>query len=131
MTKTPHPVDVHVGRRICARRHELGLNQTELAQHIGVTFQQLQKYESGANRVSASRLFLLAESLGVGPGWFFPSAEEVGGEPGPLERLANAPGGVELAEIFPALRTDQRNSLLSIARALAGPSPADLKALAA
>lgn len=127
MAKTAHPVDIHVGRRISARRRELKLSQSELGQHLGVTFQQLQKYESGANRVSASKLHMIADRLGVSPGWFFPSAEDVGGDPGPLERLAGAPGGVEMAQIFPDLRVDQQKSLLSLARALAGPTPAEIQ----
>lgn len=129
--KTPHPVDVHVGRTIAARRRELGLSQTELGKHIGVTFQQLQKHETGANRVSASKLHLIAERLAVSPGAFFPSAEALAGEPGPLERLASTPGGVEMAGIFAGLSPDRRYSLLSVARALGGPSASDLKAMAA
>jgi transcriptional regulator with XRE-family HTH domain len=67
----PHPIDVHVGARIRHRRAVLGLNQTELAERVGVTFQSIQKYERGTNRVSASRLQEIAEVLNVPISHFF------------------------------------------------------------
>jgi transcriptional regulator with XRE-family HTH domain len=63
--------DKHIGRRIRARRKILGLTQTVVAQRVGVQFQQLQKYETGMNRVSGSRLCDLSKALGVTPGYFF------------------------------------------------------------
>lgn len=60
-----HPVDEHVGARIRAIRKAAGLSQEALARHVGVSFQQLQKYERGSNRVSASKLFELSEALDV------------------------------------------------------------------
>lgn len=65
------PVDVQVGRNVRRRRIELGLSQTELAEACGITFQQVQKYENGANRVSASRLWQFAAVLGLEVGAFF------------------------------------------------------------
>ena len=67
----PHPVDVHVGSRIRVRRLLLGMNQETLANQLGLTFQQVQKYESGTNRVSASRLPEVAKILGVPISYFF------------------------------------------------------------
>jgi transcriptional regulator with XRE-family HTH domain len=67
----PHPVDVDVGKRIRARRLFLGMNQSALAAALGLTFQQVQKYEHGANRVSASRLSAIADVLGVPVSFFF------------------------------------------------------------
>jgi len=67
----PHPVDVHVGKRIRMRRLLLGMNQETLADALGLTFQQVQKYEGGANRVSASRLLQMAEKLSVPVSYFF------------------------------------------------------------
>lgn len=67
----PHPVDVHVGQRIRERRVLLGLSQETLAGGLGVSFQQVQKYERGTNRISASRLFELAGLLSVPVGYFF------------------------------------------------------------
>lgn len=69
--KGPNPVDVHVGRRVRIRRVLCGLSQTALADQLGLTFQQLQKYESGANRISASRLWQIAQILDVPISWFF------------------------------------------------------------
>ena len=68
---TPNPVDVHVGTRMRLRRTLLGLSQEKLGAAIGLTFQQVQKYERGANRISASRLFDLARILDVPVSFFF------------------------------------------------------------
>jgi transcriptional regulator with XRE-family HTH domain len=70
-TGIPDPVDVHVGKRIRMRRLFLGMNQQALANALGLTFQQVQKYEAGANRVSASRLSAIADILGVPVPFFF------------------------------------------------------------
>lgn len=79
MEKTIHPVDLHVGQRIRARREALGFNQSELGRALGLTFQQVQKYENGANRVSASKLHTTAEFLKVPVGYFFPDYTEAQG----------------------------------------------------
>ena len=68
----PHPIDLLVGKLLRARRIELGLSQSFVAEQAGVTFQQLQKYELGKNRISASRLNEVASILGVPVGYFFP-----------------------------------------------------------
>ena len=65
------PIDTHVGHKLRVRRKELGLSQNRLAEAIGVTFQQIQKYERGANRVVASRLYDLAAALDVPVSYFF------------------------------------------------------------
>jgi transcriptional regulator with XRE-family HTH domain len=70
-TGIPNPIDIHVGKRIRMRRLLLGMNQETLASGLGLTFQQVQKYEGGANRVSASRLSAVAEILGVPISYFF------------------------------------------------------------
>jgi transcriptional regulator with XRE-family HTH domain len=67
----PDPIDRHVGNRIRGRRVGLRISQTKLGQAIGVTFQQIQKYESGTNRVGASNLFKIAKALGVDVAFFF------------------------------------------------------------
>jgi transcriptional regulator with XRE-family HTH domain len=67
----PHPVDVHVGRRLRSRRTILGMSQEELGEAVGVTFQQIQKYERGLNRIGSSRLYEFACILGVGVSYFF------------------------------------------------------------
>jgi len=83
-TGEPDPIDVHVGGRLRLRRTLMGLSQTELAKSVNLTFQQVQKYESGANRVSASRLYHIAEALDVPVSFFFDDAPRAGG-------LAEAP----------------------------------------
>ena len=64
-------IDVHIGRRIRARRRVLGMNQTDLARRIGVTFQQVHKYETGQSAVTAARLFVVAATLGVTFDYFY------------------------------------------------------------
>ena len=71
MAKAPHPIDIEVGNRIKARRRMMGMSQGTLADALGVTFQQVQKYEKGTNRVSASRLQKVGEVLGVPVSSFF------------------------------------------------------------
>jgi transcriptional regulator with XRE-family HTH domain len=70
-TDNPHPVDIHVGRRLRSQRMLKGLSQEKLAESLGITFQQIQKYENGTNRLSASRLFLVSQALDIGLGYFF------------------------------------------------------------
>jgi len=70
-TGIPNPIDVHVGKRIRMRRLLLGMNQETLGKALGLTFQQVQKYERGTNRVSASRLSAMADILGVSISYFF------------------------------------------------------------
>jgi transcriptional regulator with XRE-family HTH domain len=70
-----HPVDTHVGRQMRARRELRGLPQKELARQLNISFQQVQKYESGANRISASKMWQLCEVLEVAPGYFFEGLE--------------------------------------------------------
>jgi transcriptional regulator with XRE-family HTH domain len=80
------PVDTHIGQKIRTRRNLLGLSQTELADAAGITFQQIQKYEKGVNRVGASRLQQFSEALGVAPSYFFEGVPTVGKkQPAPQE----------------------------------------------
>ncbi|MBL4614923.1 MAG: helix-turn-helix transcriptional regulator, partial [Magnetovibrio sp.] len=74
---TPRPVDVHVGARLRQRRTLLGMSQEKLGEAVGLTFQQIQKYERGANRIGASRLYQLSNVLDVSVSYFF---EEMPGE---------------------------------------------------
>src|SRR5260370_324082 len=74
----PHPIDVMVGKRMRLRRVQLGLSQTELGQKLGVTFQQIQKYENGANRVSCSRLYDTSVALEVPIAFFFMDSAHAG-----------------------------------------------------
>ena len=74
MPKTPNPIDLHVGSRVRMRRMLLGLSQEKLGEALGVTFQQVQKYEKGMNRIGASRLQDMAKILDVPPSFFFEDA---------------------------------------------------------
>jgi len=84
-----HPIDIHVGQRVRLRRTLLGWSQERLAQALGLTFQQVQKYERGANRIGASRLFDLSRVLDVPVSFFFDDmAAEAG--PAPSEQAASS-----------------------------------------
>lgn len=72
----PHPVDRHVGRRVCEKRISLGYNQSDLGRALGLTFQQIQKYEKGVNRISASKLFDISRFFRVDIGYFFEGLAE-------------------------------------------------------
>ncbi len=72
----PHPIDVHVGSRVRLRRTLLGMSQTQLGEKLGITFQQIQKYERGVNRISASRLYRLSHILDVPVSFFFDDLDE-------------------------------------------------------
>jgi transcriptional regulator with XRE-family HTH domain len=89
--RTTTAVDTHVGQKIRARRTFLRMSQTDVADMIGITFQQIQKYERGANRVGASRLQEISDALGVSPFYFFEGAPAVG-------KKAPAPNEGELSE---------------------------------
>ena len=80
--KKPNPIDVHVGGRIRLRRNMLGMSQEKLGEHLGITFQQVQKYEKGTNRVGASRLQAIASILEVPVSYFFEGAPGSGGAAG-------------------------------------------------
>ena len=84
----PHPVDRHVGRRVCEKRIALGYNQSDLGRALGLTFQQIQKYEKGTNRVGASRLQHIATVLKVPVSFFF---EDAPGTPEEAAGFAETP----------------------------------------
>ena len=73
-SRKPNPIDAHVGTRVRLRRMLLGMSQEKLGEHLGLTFQQVQKYEKGVNRIGASRLFDLARVLGVPVQFFYDEA---------------------------------------------------------
>jgi transcriptional regulator with XRE-family HTH domain len=125
-------IDAHVGMRLRLRRTLLGIRQEDLAQMLGITFQQVQKYESGDNRISASRLFQLSVLLDVPVAWFFdgaslstPAIGEAGARPikAPELSLADAGGRKDLALLcryFEAIADPRlRRKLVAIARVLA------------
>lgn len=87
--KSPNPIDVHVGGRIRLRRMMLSMSQEKLGDALGITFQQIQKYEKGSNRVGASRLQHIASILKVPVSFFF---EDAPGAPTEAQGFSEAPG---------------------------------------
>ncbi|MGY6635172.1 MAG: helix-turn-helix domain-containing protein [Alkalilacustris sp.] len=113
-----HPVDVHVGKRIRHRRWLLGQTQQQLADAVGIKFQQIQKYETGMNRVSASRLWDIANTLDVPVGFFFEGLE--GAEAGSsttADVLADREA-LDLLRAYYAMPEGQRRRLFDLARVL-------------
>ena len=115
-------VDTHVGQRIRDKRNERGMSQTEVANALGVTFQQVQKYERGTNRVGASRLFDLSRILSVPVQYFF---EGLNNQPTPIEKEDDhvtrlmKPDTIELVEAYFKVRNPQvRRQILSTIRSI-------------
>jgi transcriptional regulator with XRE-family HTH domain len=126
-----HPVDRHVGLRIRMRRKELGLSQERLAQALGLTFQQVQKYERAANRVSASKLWAIARVLKAPVAYFYEGIADGDDESG--DGFPNGASqdymltseGLELAATFLRIpRSNLRRKLLELVRVLADPAMA-------
>lgn len=126
MTKgTPHQIDIHVGNRLRARRLVLGLSQEKLGERLGITFQQIQKYEKGTNRVSASKLQAAAEVFSVPISYFFEDHDV--SAPDGLVREADEIGtfllsrdGVSLNRAFTSIKNKRvRQSIVTLAKALA------------
>ncbi|MGY3439289.1 MULTISPECIES: helix-turn-helix domain-containing protein [unclassified Marinovum] len=120
----PHPVDVHVGKRIRHRRWLVGMTQQQLAEHVGIKFQQIQKYETGANRVSASRLWDIADALEVPVSFFFEGIEE-GEAPAAQSPDKGVPAdllgdkeALDLVRSYYAIPENQRRRLFELARVL-------------
>jgi transcriptional regulator with XRE-family HTH domain len=122
----PHLVDRHVGRRVQEKRLDLGLTQTALARAVGVSFQQVQKYEKGTNRVSASKLFEMAEFMKVDIPFFFRGLDGVqagvGEEDTPVfdhEHKATKQS-VEIARLAPRLPPRNQKLILDMMREMLG-----------
>lgn len=117
MVDTPDPVDRAVGARIRVRRVALKMSQTTLANALGRTFQQVQKYETGANRVSASALLKISEALECSVSYLI-GENEVRGEPTLAEQLP--PDAIDLVEAYAKVTgKQQRQAILNLTRALA------------
>lgn len=131
--KKPNVVDVHVGNRVRARRLEIDMTQEQLAEKLGLTFQQVQKYEKGTNRIGSSRLAQISAALRVPVSHFFEGAPGAN-TPARAERdlgteLLATLGGVELARLYLAIpHGADRHALIAVAKALAGKSGTALRA---
>ena len=127
----PHPVDRHVGRRVCEKRIALGYNQSDLGRALGLTFQQIQKYEKGANRISASKLWDIARFFKVDISYFFEGLTAP--RPGMAEDEA-APfmhdfpatrQTIEISRLAPQLSTRQQKLILDMMREMTAASGGD------
>ncbi len=125
-SRMPNWVDVYVGGQVRIRRRQLGFSQEKLGDTIGITFQQVQKYEKGKNRIGASRLRDIAQCLNVPISFFFPRCEE---DSSSLDRLAKPVGAtpqlgvtaeaIELVQLFSEITDpDLRKTIVSLVRVL-------------
>lgn len=117
-----HPVDVHVGKRVRHRRWMVGMTQQQLAERVGIKFQQIQKYETGMNRISASRLWDIAEALNAPVSFFFEGISEEAEDVTSDELL---PGDIladkealDLVRSYYSIPETQRRRLFELARVL-------------
>lgn len=125
--RRPSSLDVYVGTRMRMRRLELGMSQEKLGEVLGLTFQQVQKYEKGVNRIGAGRLYELAHALGVSVGYFYAGIVADGLPPAPtglseaekLMAAAASSGGIELLRTFALVPKQQRRAVIELARNLA------------
>jgi transcriptional regulator with XRE-family HTH domain len=123
MTDTPHPVDIALGRRVHDRRRAIKMTQAELANAVGITFQQVQKYERGANRISFSRLVAIAEALQC---HLVELTEGLGSPQRAVDvdqerRLLAEEGAVELLEAYSAMDVRLRRAIRQLAGHLIEP----------
>ena len=133
-SRRPNPMDAHVGSRVRLRRMLLGMSQEKLGEHLGLTFQQVQKYEKGINRIGASRLFDLSHVLGVPVQFFYDEAPPGTHSHGqPVMGFADQPGesyvveflgsrdGMELNKAFARIKDQRvRRTIVDLVRSLAG-----------
>jgi transcriptional regulator with XRE-family HTH domain len=113
-----HPVDVHVGKRIRHRRWMIGTTQQQLADKVGIKFQQIQKYETGMNRVSASRLWDIAAALDVTIDFFFEGLGDAEGARDAASDFLSDREALELLRSYYAIPENQRRRLFDLARVL-------------
>ena len=117
-----HPVDEHVGKRLRQRRWLVGMTQQQLAENVGIKFQQIQKYETGANRVSASRLWDIASTLDVSINFFFDGLQaekgvKIQSDAMPSDLMGDKEA-LDLVRSYYAIPENQRRRLFDLARVL-------------
>lgn len=116
-----HPVDVHVGKRVRHRRWLVGMTQQQLAEKVGIKFQQIQKYETGANRISASRLWDISEAMDVPVAFFFEGLDDSAQTNADAQVPADLLGDKEALDLirsYYAIPENQRRRLFELARVL-------------
>lgn len=120
MKKQPNLTDVYVGQRIRAQRMVCGMSQEMLADQLGLTFQQVQKYEKGTNRVSASRLAQIAKALSTQASYFFEGLPSDGRAPSSevmaSQQFLATPEGSAIASAWPSLSRTAREAIMQIIR---------------
>ncbi|MBW9114099.1 helix-turn-helix transcriptional regulator [Rhizobium cauense] len=127
MKEGPHAVDVHVGKTIRIKRLMRKVSQTELGDRVGVTFQQIQKYEKGSNRVSASMLVEIAGALDVDVRSFFEDFTQANDNPTPSEEFVVSRDGVLLNAAFLSIKNEQvRKKIVKLVQAIAGMDQLDV-----
>lgn len=137
-SRKPNPIDAHVGTRVRLRRMLLGMSQEKLGEHLGLTFQQVQKYEKGVNRIGASRLFDLARVLAVPIQFFYDEAPADLTETVAMSGFADRPAesyvveflstreGLELNKAFVKITDPKvRRSVVDLVRSLSGEVPSE------
>jgi len=130
--KEPNPIDIHVGNRVRMRRMLIGMSQEKLGGQLGLTFQQIQKYEKGANRISASRLYQMSQILGVPVQFFFEDLPqktrdenaaglgEASGDHNAIMDFLASSEGLQLNRFFASISDPAvRHSIVDLVRALA------------
>ncbi|MBB3657887.1 transcriptional regulator with XRE-family HTH domain [Rhizobium sp. BK650] len=134
--KTPNAIDTYVGMRMRKRRQLLGMSQERLAEQIGVTFQQVQKYEKGINRIGASRLQKIADVLRISPAFFFeqdgPEAASFAGldlsaPVDPVAEFLRSKEGLVLNRAFAKIEDQRiRETIISLVKAMAQAESSDI-----
>jgi transcriptional regulator with XRE-family HTH domain len=125
--KQANPVDAHVGHRVRLRRMLIGMSQERLGELLGLTFQQVQKYEKGINRIGAGRLFEVAGILGVPVAFFYENVDSdisanagENGEPPPVMEFLSSPEGLQLSLAFMRIKDVKvKRRILDLVRSLA------------
>lgn len=130
--KKPHPIDVHVGGRVRLRRTMLGMSQDKLGEALGLTFQQVQKYEKGVNRIGASRLFEISKILDVPIQYLFEDFEDLSRvaygfaeqspemDGAPIMEFLSSPEGIQLCRHFAEIRDPKvRKRVIELVKTLA------------
>jgi len=132
--KKANPVDAHVGYRVRLRRMLIGMSQERLGELLGLTFQQVQKYERGINRIGAGRLFEVAEILGVPINFFYEgidgiqaSSETNGGQPSAVMDFLSSSEGIQLSTAFMSIKDVKvRRRILDLVRTISGENHSEL-----
>ena len=127
--KQPNPIDIHVGGRVRLRRMMLGMSQEKLGEQLGITFQQIQKYEKGTNRIGASRLQHISTVLSVPVAFFFEDAPATPNQTGGMAETStdyvvdflSSSEGIQLNKAFVRIRDPKlRRRIIDLVRAAAG-----------